>query len=130
MNKIWMLAALLPSMAFGQEAKLTDAQLMATPQCHCQTQCEAMWAAAPDAIEDASSMRVRMANDTMIDTYVPRTAGYLHGRAIKTPGQSGGYAFVATFDSRPELPDLYVTATNIFNIKVNTAGATTKCPAG
>ena len=67
-------------------------------------------------------MRVRMASDTMIDTYVPRTVGYLHGRAIKTPSGSGGYAFVATFDSRPELPDLYATATNIFNIKMNAAG--------
>ena len=93
-----------------------------TPECHCQDQCAAMWAAAPDAIEAASHMRLRLATDTLVDTYAPTDIGYMHGRAIKTPAIGGGFRFVADFDSRPALPDSYKTALELFNLKLSSAG--------
>lgn len=130
--KTWCvaIATLLASCAVPAQdgaVLMTSAQLLATPQCICLIQCEAMWAAAPAAIQDASTMDVHFSNDTMIETYVPGKIGLLHGRAAKVPNGYGGYIFIAEFDSRSELPESYKTAISIFNVEVNTAGAA-GCP--
>lgn len=130
--KIWSFsAALFAATSFTPATALappmTGAQLLATPQCTCIDQCETMWAAAPRAMEDASAMRVRFANNLLIETYVPSRSGLLHGRATKTPNGYGGYILLAEFDSRFEPPESYKTAIHIFNVEVNTAGAKA-CP--
>lgn len=123
---ILTLAALLPLVAAATEIErppLTGAQLMETPQCRCYAQCKLMWEAAPDAIQDASSMKVRFSNETMIDTFVPGRIGLLHGLATKVLNGYGGYIFVAEFDSRFEPPASYKTAVIVFNVELNTAGS-------
>lgn len=125
-RSLFALATLLPVFALATEIEqpaLTSAQLMETPQCRCYAQCKLMWEAAPDAIQDASSMKVRFANDTMIDTFVPGRTGLLHGLATKVLNGYGGYIFFAEFDSRFEPPASYKTAVIVFNVELNTAGS-------
>lgn len=106
--------AIKPPRILGPAKPLEDT----VPTCHCQAQCEAMWAKSPDAIEAASHMRVRLATDSLVDTYAPTRIGYAHGRAIKMPDGQGGYQFVASFDTSPRLPDVELSAHRIFNISL------------
>lgn len=94
-----------------------------TPVCTNQQQCEAMWAAAGDAIEMTSRMRIRYQTDTVIDTFAPfRNMVALHGRVTKRPVPGGGYEIEPQFDCKPTLCDLVPRATSLFNLTVTSAG--------
>ena len=93
------------------------------PVCTNQRQCEAMWAAASNAIEQASGMRVRYQTDTVIETFVPVRQARMHGRVLKKPLPAGGYMIAAQFDCTPAVCDrLYASGLNLFNATVTNAG--------
>jgi len=98
-----------------------------TPHCICQAQCEAMLADATDAIESASRMRIRLASETMLDTYVPTRIGYLHGRVLKRPDGTGGYLFEARFDADPPLPAAEKSALRLFNLSLQSPTTMRMC---
>lgn len=100
-------------------------------ECACQYQCEAMWAAAPEALESSTGMRVRMAADTFVETYAPYRGqfGVLSGRATKRPDGQGGYRIVGDFQSRyGDASDVY-RAKRLFYLTLNEAAIGIQCPA-
>jgi len=122
MKSIWMLAALLPAIAFGQEA----------PVCHCQAQCDAMWAQATKDVENASGMRLRIATNTLLETYVSNRADLQTGTVTKTPSADGGYTIELTLEpwyrGQKDVQDVIRTNVALFNKHMAKAGATVTCP--
>lgn len=125
MNKLWMLAALVPAVAFGQDA---------APVCHCQAQCSAMWAQATKDVENASGMRLRIATDALLETYVTNSASRQTGTVTKTPAGDGSYQIELALEPwvRGQKDVQGVIAQNIahFNQRQNAIAEATKCPAG
>lgn len=100
-------------------------------ECSCQYQCEAMWAAAPEALESSTGMRVRMATDTFVETYAPYRGqfGLLSGRATKRPDGNGGYRIAGDFRSQYGDADDIRRAKSLFYSALNEAAVGIQCPA-
>lgn len=125
MKRLWMLAVLLPAVAFGQEA---------APVCHCQAQCDAMWAQATKDVENASGMRLRIATDALLETYVSNNANRQTGTVSKTPRGNGAYAIELTLEpwvrDQKDVQGVIAQNTSHFNERQNAIAEATKCPAG
>jgi hypothetical protein len=124
MKKLWMLAALVPAVAFGQEA----------PVCHCQAQCDAMWAQATKDVENASGMRLRIATDALLETYVSNNASRQTGTVTKTPIGGGAYTIALALEpwyvGQKDVQGVMAQNITHFNQRQNAIAESTKCPAG
>lgn len=103
-----------------------------TPECGCRDQCESMWAAAPGALEKASNMRLRLATETLLDTYAPTGYEGLHGRVVKRPNGHGGYQIASSFDSVRNIPvgdTALKRAETMFNMDMHAVYMGLSCPS-
>lgn len=113
-----LLAGLSPLASAAQDA----------PVCACQTQCSAMWAEATNALSAYTGMRLRIATDTMAETYVPRVGVY--GAVSMRPLGGGSYAVDGLLRSRPDsgaAADLAAQGTYLLNNRVSRVAQREKC---
>lgn len=129
MKRIVLVLLLFPALAGAQAAAPQEA-----PVCHCPAQCDAMWAQATKDVENASGMRLRIATDALLETYVSNSASRQTGTVTKTPAADGGYRIELALEPwvRNQKDVQGVIAQNIahFNERLSAAGATATCPAG
>lgn len=121
MKRVIFSLLLLPAVAFGQEA----------PVCHCQAQCDAMWAQATRDVENASGLRIRLATPTLLETYVTHRADLQTGTVTKTPVAGDSYAIELKLEpwvrGQSDVQDVMRTNIALFNKRVSAAGATATC---
>lgn len=96
-----------------------------TPRCTEPRQCEVMWAAAQDTVGQVSTMRIRMATDTRIETYGPIRSDSIAIIATKVPAGDKGYEFRIQVDCLPSdyCTDMRGRATRVFNSILTQAGS-------
>ncbi len=76
-------------------------------------------------------MRLRLATDTLLDTYAPSGYEGLHGRVVKRPDGHGGYEMAASFDgSRNTVLDesSLRQVTHMFNMDLHMIQMQNRCP--
>lgn len=109
-----------PIIEIGPRTKVAESpsdgnpSLNGDPVCNCQDQCEAMWVSATEGVQRYSGMRIRIATDYMLETYVPRIG--LVGSVSKRPLGNGRYEISPLFLSRPssgKVADLAVEARSL-----------------
>jgi hypothetical protein len=93
------------------------------PRCTHPRQCEAMWTAARDWINETCAFKIQTATDNMLETFngLDNSAG-LSCRATKAPLPEGGYLFEA-HASCAVCVITPVSAVQSFNDKLAAAGA-------
>lgn len=136
MNRILFAMLFLPALASGQDAASSAATPRApvtqAPVCHCQAQCSAMWAQATKDVENASGMRLRIATDALLETYVSNSASRQTGTVTKTPASDGSYQIEMALEPwvRGQKDVQGVIAQNIahFNQRQNAIAEATTCP--
>lgn len=61
------------------------------PRCSSQTECEALWSAAQDAVGLVSNMRIRLATESRIETFAPTRPSTVGATVVKRPVGGGTY---------------------------------------
>ena len=121
-------AAIKARIEAEEHAKEAATAEMAT--CHCADQCSAMWAQAAPALELASGMRIRLASESLLETYPTHNAGALTGTVTKIAVGAHAYIIQADFQTwAPGQGDLVEIATKIFNLEIHGAANMVPCPA-
>jgi len=85
-------------MAMAPSKPIEQMSYVPPQTCSCQSQCEAMWAEAMQDLPSLTGMRIRIATDTMAETYVTNNAGRMTGSINKVPVGDGTYKIEANFD--------------------------------
>lgn len=95
-----------------------------TPICKKPMQCEAMWAAAADAVGFASGMRNYIVTPNRIETYPARSMSAMTGIVSKVPNPDGSYEIRLSLECsrNSNCKDLKPSATKLFNVMVNGSG--------
>ena len=123
MKRMLFALLLLPAIGHAQDT---------APVCSCPAQCDAMWAQATQDIEPASGMRIRIATNTLLETYVTNNAGRLTGTVTKRPVGNGSYAIELTlqpwYRGQADVQAGIRQHIGKFNADLAQAGATTTCP--
>lgn len=116
MLKLLFVAFLLSGCATQPEI-ITETNQVLTPVCSGKIECDAMWLRARDALEAATSMRIRSMSDVVIETYRPATFGYMGGIAIKYPIDVDKYEIRLRLEcyGHTQCGNQKINATNLFN---------------
>lgn len=98
--------------------------------CGCNMQCDAMWAAGLQILPELSRMRIRIATDSMAETYA--TSDFLHitGRINKVPIGNGQYNIISQFQPYAQIYEaqrLAYANTVSFNSYVRSVKNATPC---
>lgn len=104
---------------------------VAPQTCSCQTQCDALWAAGMQGLPILTRMRIRIATNSMAETYVSNDPGHMTGTMNKVPIGNGVYGIQAKFVPVTSTPDLDAVAYNLqmlFNTQLQNVKATSSCP--
>lgn len=104
---------------------------VAPQTCSCQIQCDALWAVGIQKLSTFTGMRIRIATDSMAETYVSNNAGRMTGIINKMPIGDGKYEIKPYFSPWASTSDLETLAYNsqtLFNMSLGRAKETTPCP--
>ncbi len=66
-------------------------------RCYSAKMCEAMWAAAQDALPKTSGMKLRLVTDSRLETFTETNYGRMQGVVMKRPIGNGNYEVSASF---------------------------------
>ena len=105
---------------------------VAPQTCSCQEQCDAMWAEGMQQLPSLTGMRIRLATNTMAETYVATTASRVTGSMNKVPAGNGSYEIQASFTPWVSDETLNTVAYNwkmLFNSRMQSVKSSTGCKA-
>jgi hypothetical protein len=137
MNKyLYLGSALACTLMLGGCVPMTPRQPLqrmsnvAPQSCSCQAQCDALWAVGMQELPSLTGMRIRIATDSMAETYVSNDAGRMTGTMNKVPTGNGTYEIQVNFVPWVSTSDLDTLAYNgqmLFNTRLQDAKATSSC---
>lgn len=95
MKKLLPLVFLLSGCAVNSTPPMASEDMVLTPVCKSDAECEIMWGRAHQAIQDVTGMRLQVADSAYLQTYNGSPFTKLSGTVMKEPNPGGGTRIVA-----------------------------------